>query len=356
MRKILIVAGGTGGHIVPAIAFGRWAIASGKVECINYVCGNRPLEQDIYSHFGISPYILPVEGSPLGIRQMGPIVRRSRDMLIAWRKSEKLLSRVEPAAAFLFGGYVSLPFLFSCRGKRIPLLLHEQNARAGKVTRLGRRLGIPIAAGWSRCEPLSKNDFTTVGTPTRKFDHLQHEDAWNKLNLGRDFPSGPKVLVLCGSLGSSKLTNSIVALATETIFQPWTFLILGGAEQLQWARSNVCLLPKEWDLSPHFTVADLAISRGGGSTLSELELLRIPTLVVPWRQASDDHQHYNANVFIENGLGDTWDEECAQPVLAEKLCSLYQRTRNIPRHQRNETHISSDSIHNKLWQLVFESK
>lgn len=356
MKKILIVAGGTGGHIIPAVAFGQWAITSGRAQSVTYVCGSRPLERNIYNHFGILPHILPVEGSPLGIRKIGPILGRSRDLVIAWLESKRFLSREEPSGAFLFGGYVSLPFLFACRKRKIPMSLHEQNARAGKVTRLACRLGVPVAAGWSECDPLPESAFKTVGTPTRKFDHLQPEGAWNKLNVGRDLPSGPKVLVLGGSLGSSRLTDAMLALAGAPPFQSWTFLILGAAEQPQWRCPNVCFLPKEWNLSPHFAVADLAVSRGGGSTLSELETLGIPALVVPWRQASGDHQQSNATLFMGNGLGITWDEGETHTVLAERLSALYRKNRDISRHQETENRISAESINAKLWQLVFESK
>lgn len=356
MRTILIVAGGTGGHIIPAIAFGQWAIASGKATRIEYVCGNRLLEKEIYSHFKISPHILPVEGSPLGTRKVNSVLRRSFGLIRAWRRSKEMLRSGKTSGAFLFGGYISLPFLFACRERKIPMVMHEQNARAGKVTLLASKLGTPIATGWASCDPLNKDAFHPTGTPTRVFDHLQPEVAWNKLNVGRDCPSGPRVFVLGGSLGSSRLTEHVFALACDTAFHGWTFFLLGSVDQPRWISANVCSLPKVWDLSPHFALADLVISRGGGATLSELENYNIPSLIVPWRQASGDHQHRNATFFMKNGLGDIWDEGESPVILAKKLYSLYQKSKTTSRHHKQENEFSADSTNKKLWQLLFESE
>lgn len=354
MARIMIVAGGTGGHIIPAIAFGKWALKSGRTSSVSYVCGSRPIEREIYNHHGITPRILAVEGSPLGTRNPARIARRTLDMIRSWWASRNLLSRERPDGVFLFGGYVSLPFVLMCRGREIPVLLHEQNARAGKVTRIARQLEIPIAAGWPTCFPLPSTRYTVTGTPTRNFEDLQREVAWNKLNLGRGLPSGPIVLVLGGSLGSSRIADSVISLAGKSRFQNATFLLPGATHMLNWAEQNVCLLPRLWNPDPLFALADFAISRAGGSTLAELESRSIPTLVIPWPRSSDNHQVENARLFARKGLGTIWEETEPQEVLEERFAELARNREKQQCHRDSQTSEKSINVH--IWDMVFESK
>jgi UDP-N-acetylglucosamine--N-acetylmuramyl-(pentapeptide) pyrophosphoryl-undecaprenol N-acetylglucosamine transferase len=153
-RKILIVAGGTGGHIFPALAFGRWILDQKKNEGVSYLSGDRPLELEIYASQGIEPYRLFLSGSPLGSPSILRNARRWMELFRSFFQVGRFLRRERPDACFLFGGYVSLLPLLWCRFLKIPILAHEQNACAGKVTKLASYLGAPVAAGWSQCRGL----------------------------------------------------------------------------------------------------------------------------------------------------------------------------------------------------------
>ncbi len=355
MTNILIVAGGTGGHIIPAVSFGQWAKRSGRAQSVLYVSGNRPIEKEIYNHYNIDVQVMGIEGSPIGTHQPVKILQRSLKMLQTWQQIRKGLSDSAPEGVFLFGGYVSLPFVLACREKHIPLMLHEQNARAGKVTRVSKKLGVPIASGWSECAPLQPRDFQCVKTPTRCFDDLQPEDAWNKLNLGREIPSGPIVVVWGGSLGSSRITELVHFLGNRPRFKNWTFLVPGASESNQWSRDNVCLLTRVWDPDPLFTLADMALSRAGGSTLAELENQAIPAVVVPWPNSSDNHQFHNARLFSQEGLGEIWTED--QPIeLLETKFTLLDKNRNRSGTERGVSLRSAELGNERMWQMVFESK
>ena len=102
-RRLLLAAGGTGGHIWPALSFGSW-IKERHPECeVGYICGSRPLELEIYRAAGVEPAVLPMEGSPLsgvGLRQRG---RRLASLFSAYGAASGAIARFKPDAALLFG-------------------------------------------------------------------------------------------------------------------------------------------------------------------------------------------------------------------------------------------------------------
>ena len=159
--KLLLVAGGTGGHILPAISFGQW-IGKNKPEVsVSYICGRRPLEMEIYSSAGIEPYKLQIEGSPFSGRGLDK-VKRTYGQLSALKESVSFLRFSSPDCVLLFGGYVSFPMLMACKILRIPFAVHEQNAYAGKVSRIASKMGAEIYTGWRECLPQDTSKYTRI--------------------------------------------------------------------------------------------------------------------------------------------------------------------------------------------------
>jgi len=348
-RKIAIAAGGTGGHIVPAVAFAQWVNRHHGKTGIRFYCGSRLLEKEIYLSLEIAPKVLPIDGSPLS----GTIFRRvvrSIGLFISTLICLMDFILWKPDACLLFGGYASLPALLAARTLGIPVYVHEQNAVAGKVTRLAAKWGAQVFSGWSTCSGLEAGSFRHTGIPTRFFRYLPPEKAWLKLDCKGKPPGGPKVLVLGGSLASSAIVAITQKLAELPQLRSWVFLVL-GREQATKRKGNVFFVSRTWDMSPLYSLADCAISRGGASTLAELALFGIPTVVVPWGGAAEDHQKENAKVFAETGYGDMWDEEVDDlEALAERLQKLPARR---SRKSAEELKQESSRVGAAIWNGVF---
>lgn len=306
VKRLVLVAGGTGGHICPAVAFGQWVASRiGNIE-ITYVSGNRPLEREIYGNAGLEAVILPCEGSPTGASGTASLARWLQ-IFRAVGEMGRLFRQRKPDACVLFGGYVSFPALAAGRLQGVPILVHEQNAVAGRVTRLGVRLGARLLSGWNECRPFSQSQFAQVGTPVRSMKRLPRREAWNKLGLG-EFPGGKNCLVLGGSLGSRSLIERVVEISRSENFREWSFLVMGKESGDNHLSDRVWGIPRRWDMETLYSLADVAVARGGASTLSELRAWAIPALVVPWPESRDDHQSVNAQLFSDDGHGLAWDE------------------------------------------------
>ncbi len=321
-RRLLLAAGGTGGHIWPALSFGSW-IKERHPECeVGYICGSRPLELEIYRAAGVEPAVLPMEGSPLsgvGLRQRG---RRLASLFSAYGAASGAIARFKPNVALLFGGYLSFPLIMACKRAGIRCAMHEQNARAGKVTRFAAKLGLDIYSGWKECLPLAPKDHLRTGVPVRDFELPSQREAWRKLALSEEMPEGPKVVVFSGSLGSQSIKESICEIAASGEFLGWNFILPAVAEKMERRGGNVWLLPKVWEASLLYAAADMLVLRAGGSTLTEAGVLGIPALIIPWKGAADNHQYHNALSFVSENAGLIWTGDEGMDILASSLLRL----------------------------------
>jgi UDP-N-acetylglucosamine--N-acetylmuramyl-(pentapeptide) pyrophosphoryl-undecaprenol N-acetylglucosamine transferase len=320
---MMLVAGGTGGHILPAIAFGDWICREKPKINVSYVSGSRAVELEIYRYSRIEPFVLSASGSPMGISGMRRF-KRFAELAASFFQANHLMKKLSPDICVLFGGYISMPALFAGKMRGICSVLHEQNARAGRVTRIAARLRVPIASGWKDCEPLSDSRYIKVGVPIRRLKSMMKNEARLFLGVNDDDERTPLVTVMTGSLGSEKLLEVISDLTKLDEFSSWRFLIIdSGINISQSAGKNVTRMPRMWDISALYAASDLLITRGGASTLSEIEALGIPSVVAPWRKASDDHQMKNAHAVTSEKI-EIWDEEEDSLMdLSYKLQRLY---------------------------------
>jgi UDP-N-acetylglucosamine--N-acetylmuramyl-(pentapeptide) pyrophosphoryl-undecaprenol N-acetylglucosamine transferase len=318
-----LVAGGTGGHVLPAVAFGEWAGRAKPGVKVNYVSGSRPVELEIYKANGIEPFVLRVSGSPAGASGFLTIKRcaeLSAGFAAMWRR----FGKIRPDVCVMFGGYASLPALFAAKVRGIKSVIHEQNSRAGRVTKIASFLRVPVASGWRECEGVAGENFTYAGVPVRRFDPTPKAEAW-KILRARAKGDGPVVAVMTGSLGSDFLLRVVDETARRENFSSWNFFIVDpSVESPSQTAPNVTRLPRMWNIAPLYAVSDMLITRCGASTLTETLALGLPAVAAPWRGAADDHQMKNAMTARSRGKIEIWDESGDDADgLCEKLKRLY---------------------------------
>lgn len=357
-KRILLAAGGTGGHIIPAISFGSWIGENHPHVDVVYMCGSRSTEVEIYRSHGIEPIITRASGSPLGAAGLRKKIGRTIEMFASCLHAMRIFSSLAVDSCAAFGGYVSVAAMLAAKWKRKRLIFHEQNAGAGRATRMASWLGASVASGWEVCEPFSRGSFIFTGTPTRKFSLCSREEAWVQLHLPGRAPDGPIVVAMTGTLGSDNVRDILCSLSARQEFDGWTFLsVTNGLEEPERVNDGLYLVPQMWDPSPLFSAADRLISRGGGSTLAEIDALGLPCVSVPWRGAAQDHQMKNAMTFARGDKNRSlWDEKSeGVDSLAQKLGSIckfssQQDARRI--EIRDKMYNKIDDICRRIWDLL----
>ncbi|MCF4150528.1 UDP-N-acetylglucosamine--N-acetylmuramyl-(pentapeptide) pyrophosphoryl-undecaprenol N-acetylglucosamine transferase [Dethiosulfovibrio sp. F2B] len=347
--KIILVAGGTGGHITPAIAFGDSRKKAGDRVC--YVCGSRSIEKSIYESHHVHPLILPIEGSPLGKRTFKSVVERSWGMIKSIVIMYEKINKIKPDCMVLFGGYISFPALVVSKIMKIPVFIHEQNVVAGKVARIASIWKVPVAMGWRKCRGITG---TYTGIPVRDFRKLSRESALNELGLIDKVDSEDRIIVVFGgSLGSSSLIDLVTITLSMVEFARCFFIVLGADKDR--LDDKVAYFSSRWDMSPIYGVADMVICRSGGATLAEIGKLGIPAVVIPWEKASDGHQYENALSFLDDReSGRIWSPEMGVSKLIKVIDELengaFRKSDRKDSGLKNST--DDDDAASALWRLI----
>lgn len=313
-RRILIVAGGTGGHIAPALAVGAQLRAThGPDVAVRFVSGSREIEKRLFAAAGEFPDALACERSPRLSPTALPLWwALAKSQVQAWQ----VVSSWKPHAVLAMGGYVCAPVLNAARLLRVPYFLHESNAIPGRVTRwFAPSAATVFVAHNAAASELPKSAKTRIsGTPVRpELVDVPRRDARRRLGISTQ---RHVLLVLGGSQGARALNDAL--LEALPLLDP-AFSDRGGlsvlwscglqhAQTMQAASAARHLRHIEvrtyetiTAMGDAYAAADAVLSRAGASTLAELTTLGLPSLLVPYPHAADNHQVANADALAREG-------------------------------------------------------
>jgi len=299
-RPILVMAGGTGGHVYPALA-----VARALQQCSREIVW-------LGTHRGIEARVVPAAGiemewiSVAGLRQKGTlaILAAPFRLTLALFQSLRVMFRHRPAAVLGMGGFVSGPGGLAAWLTRRPLLIHEQNAVAGLTNRLLARLARVVLQAFPGSFSATVNT-ETVGNPVRADITALDDPAARYADR-----AGPlRLLVLGGSQGALALNRAVpgaLALLPEGM-RP-RVRHQAGERTLETAGAAYAEHGIEADLSSFiedmaaaYAWADLVVCRAGALTVAELAAAGLPAIFVPYPAAVDDHQTANARGLVDAG-------------------------------------------------------
>jgi UDP-N-acetylglucosamine--N-acetylmuramyl-(pentapeptide) pyrophosphoryl-undecaprenol N-acetylglucosamine transferase len=332
-QRILLAAGGTGGHIYPAIALAEAVLELSPSTQIRYSCGSRPGELQIYRSRGIEPIALPLSGHRRGLVNQA---RFASELFRAYFAAAKAVREFLPDLAVGFGSYASVPALLAARRRGARIVIHEQNAQPGLANRLFARradlvlTGIPTVEG---AFPPEKTRLT--GNPIRKELLAEIDPKLARRELGLP-EAGSVCLCFGGSLGASRVNAAVFATIEKLPpDSPWHFLWATGPmdhnrikERLSGGsvatRATIVPYLNRMDLA--YAAADLVIARAGAITLAEITALGKPALLIPLPTAAGGHQLSNARVLEQNGAAIVIEEGDASSV--EKISTALSNFRD----------------------------
>lgn len=317
MPTVMVMAGGTGGHIFPGLAVAQALRERGADVC--WLGADGGMETRLVPQHGIAIDTIAVKG----VRGKGfaTLLAAPLRILSAVRAAAAVLRLRKPDAVVSFGGYAAGPGGIAARLAGIPLLVHEQNRAAGMTNKALAKVAKRVLVGF----PQTFAKEVHVGNPVRAQIAQVPEPAQ------RDFlHAGPlRLLVLGGSQGARALNNAVpqaIAVLGEHRIE---VLHQAGEKMLDEARKAYAdagvqarVEPFIADMAAAYAWADLVVCRAGALTLAELCAVGVGSVLVPFPQAVDDHQTRNAEYLVERGAavllkqGDDLATRL-QPVLAE---------------------------------------
>jgi len=328
--KVLITGGGTGGHIYPAIAVAQKLKQDNQTEKIFYIGCKKNMEKDIVLSENIDFYSINVSGMPR-VKSL-KLIKWFIALGFATIKSVFYISKLKPDVVFGTGGYVSGPVLLAAKILNTPFVIHDPDAHPGIVNKFMAKWASAVSISFEQAKShLKSKNIILNGNPIRaNFLHVSKDAAIKELKLDSDKKT---ILVIGGSQGAHTINNALLDSVADLLSEGFQIIHQTGVknydkyiEELTEKHpemfNNPCYVVKPFfnNMEIPLNAADLAISRAGSLSISELNLCGLPSILVPYPYAAADHQRFNAKAMEEAGASIYLeDSECNSSKIFELI-------------------------------------
>lgn len=323
--KVIITAGGTGGHIYPALSIVEELMKDKNNEVL-YIGTTNRMESEIVPKFGINYVGLEIYGLTKNIPRD---IKNIKCIMSSYKKCKKIMKTWKPDYVIGFGGYVTFPVLMAAHKYKIRSAIHEQNKIPGKTNKLLSKYAETTFISFIDSKSEFKNKCILSGNPcANKAINIKAHD---KTKLG--FKKEKKlILIVMGSLGSEIINNLMKDFLENYISETSEILFITGKSSFDnfkdiKVKEYVKIIPFYENLSGLMKSCDLIISRAGASTISEILALNLPSILIPSPYVANNHQYYNALELKKSGVS---------IMLEQKDLNAQSLTKAIEEANKNE--------------------
>ncbi|HEX3280307.1 MAG TPA: undecaprenyldiphospho-muramoylpentapeptide beta-N-acetylglucosaminyltransferase [Pyrinomonadaceae bacterium] len=334
--RVLIAAGGTGGHIYPGIAVAKEIMRRHPDSEVKFVGTARGLENKLVPQAGFELSLI----DSTGLKNVG-VVARARGLLVlpkSLRQARALLKEFRPQVVIGAGGYVSGPVLLTASLQKLPTLVMESNALPGWTNRVLARFIDKAAVSFEAALPFFRGKGVVTGNPVRReFFEIEQKQ--------RD-PAQLSVLIFGGSQGAHAINEAMVASlpllgevkarlrVTHQTGEADYEKVAAGYAKASWSE-HASVRKYIDDMVAAFAEADLVISRAGATTTAELIAAGKASLMIPFPFAADDHQRKNAEALQAAGAGKMiLQQELSPQRLAAEIETLVREPEKVTAMER----------------------
>ena len=328
-RLAIVAAGGTGGHLFPAEALARALAGRGW----RIVLATDARGAQYAQHFP-AEHRLALEAATFKAADPIGVARGALRILAGVGQAQAAFGRLKPAVVVGFGGYPSLPALLAAAAVGLPTVIHEQNAVLGRVNRFMAGKVKTVACAFPTLEKASakvKAKVQVVGNPVRPEVRALYDRPYSP-------PAGTVRLLVTGGSQGARLLSEMVPKAVALLPQALRLRLRveqqTRMESLEFARRAYAEARVEAEVAPFFRdiaakleSAHMVVGRAGASTVCELAVAGLPSLLVPLAIAADDHQRFNARLLTDAGAAEVLTEDA---LTAEGLADTLKRILSDP--------------------------
>lgn len=335
-KRVVIAAGGTGGHLFPAQSLAADLSARMPYQIFFIAKGlatNARFNSDLYPYKDIA-------SGPINLR-LKTLIFSPWSILKGIYQSVQALKTVKADVVIGFGSYHSFPVLCAAKLLKIPIILHEANSVPGKVNRLFSPYASWTGVFFPEASKYLKGNVQTTDIPLREqFKPANRPSRLDGLKFYGFSDDAVTVLVFGGSLGAKKLND----LACKSITRKMPNIKLqvlhftganesSEAVRQEYSKANIKAVVREFESQMQYAwaAADVAIARSGASTIAEAVAFGVPSIFIPYPHATDAHQDKNAEYIATNIGGGVWFRESTLDVatLAAALERMLQQTERV---------------------------
>jgi len=299
--KVIITAGGTGGHIYPALAIiNKIKELEPKSEFV-YIGTHNRMEKDIVPNYNIPYESLEIYGLT---KNIGRDIKDVYLILKAYNKCKKIIKDFKPDIVIGVGGYVTFPVILAAKKLNIKTFIHEQNSIPGKSNKILERFVDAIGVSFKDSKKYFKNQNKVYFTGNPCSENAIDNKKVSKTKYGIKTNS-KLVLIVSGSLGSNVVNNKMKDYLNSVSKKDYEIIYITGKNYYEEFSKNkfpknVHLFPYIENMSALLKDVDVIVSRAGASSLSEILALKVPSVIIPSPYVANNHQYYNALSISEN--------------------------------------------------------
>lgn len=315
--KIIVTAGGTGGHIYPALAIINKFKEKDPATEVIYVGTHDRMEKDIVPKYGIK--YIPIKIYGFSKTKIFRDIYNIKLIEDAEEQMTKLMMEFKPDYVIGTGGYVTFPVIKAAKFLGIKSFIHEQNAIPGKTNKALAKCVNIVGVSFKEATKYFKNvKVIYCGNPTGEMAIKAKEIT--KKDMGLD-PLKKLVVIVAGSLGSKTINEKMKVFLKGLDKKSYQVLYITGKDYfMEYGKeiypSNVKVVPYVENLSGLLKNTDLMVTRAGASTIAEIIALKVPSIFIPSPYVANNHQYYNALELKDDGCGEMLEEK---DFSAEKL-------------------------------------
>ncbi len=358
MMRVVISAGGTGGHIYPALAIIEKIKQKEPNSEFLYIGTHNRMEKDIVPKKGI-PF-KTVEMYGFNKKHLFKNFKTVKCLFKAFNDCKKMIKEFNPDIVIGVGGYVTVPVIVSAKKLGYKTFLHEQNSIPGKSNKFLCKYSDMIGVSFeSSLKRFPKGKSVLTGNPCS--ESAKNVLEIDKKKLGLD--SNKKlVLIVMGSLGAGRVSKYLKNELNNFKDKKYEVLFITGKSSYDDVckncyPSNVKILPFYEGLTSIMKKTDVMVSRAGASTLSEIISLQVPSVLIPSPFVANNHQYLNALDLVNNDAAMMIEEKnLDDKVLAEAVDDLINNKNKCFKYKNNlkkmQVNDSAEIIYNELKKII----
>ncbi|RKD34299.1 undecaprenyldiphospho-muramoylpentapeptide beta-N-acetylglucosaminyltransferase [Thermohalobacter berrensis] len=365
--KVLVTGGGTGGHIYPALSIARRIEKEFKNPEILYVGTKKGLEAELVPKEGYNFQTIRVKGF---MRKLSfDTLMSLKELALGLNDARKIINKFNPDIVIGTGGYVCGPVVLVAALKKIPTLIHEQNAYPGVTNKILSRFVDKVAASFEESIKYFHDPSKVVitGNPVREnIITVDKKQAYKKLNIN---DKKPFILSFGGSGGQRKLNDAMLEVITKNVDSKNIQIlhVTGkrhyedfikklsekGIEKID--NSNIKIVPYLFEMPMGLAAADLVITSAGAITLAEVTTIGVPTILIPKAYTAENHQEHNARALEKKGASVViLEKELSGSKLNKMIKELLSDRKRLKKMSVNSKSLGKTDVTNQIVKVVKE--
>ena len=356
--RVIITAGGTGGHIYPALAIADKIKENDKSSEILYIGTTKRMEKDIVPKAGYEYVGVNVEGLR---RSLNPKNIKSLILfLMAISKCKRIIKKFNPDIVIGAGGYVSAPTIYAAHKLGIKCVIHEQNSSFGVTNKFASKYADRVFVSFKSLEEkMNDKKYVYTGNPVSENAIKAKEIDKSSFGLLRN---KKLVLIVMGSLGSKTISDKMKDMLTLFNNKDYEVMFVTGKNYYDEYKNmkytdNIKIVPYIDNMVSLLKKTDVLVSRAGATTLSEISTLNVPSILIPSPYVTENHQFKNAMDLVSNDAAMLLEEK---ELVGDNLLRMVEKVLNdriyTKRLKENlkkfEVRNSATMIYNEIMSVV----